>query len=329
MGLHRAFGYLALFCLSTLSGCQQANDDTPGAAGASGGSDERGSSGGGAGGTASSDSGGAPALRGSVVVSMVAPSAENEGYSAVLGRFFDGPTPPAIPLELDSEQGDCKLLVPSNPFCDTPCAPDVCTADDVCTKYPTPLAVGSLTLEGLGDTIQVEPSTSKSIYQSPSLPYPPCSDGSTVTASAADFTLEAECILPLELSGPDPIPVAAGEPVRVTWEPAPATAHSRIRIGLDLAHHGGKKGEIDCEVPDTGSFEIPEPLVTKLVGLGLAGYPTISVSRVSVGTDARLSDVVLLMSQSLQRAVDTGVESCQEDVECTAPKLCGPTRTCQ
>lgn len=328
MGLHRVFGYPAFLCVSLLSGCQQANDGPPDAAGASGGSGG-GSSGSEAGGMPSSGSGGTAALRGSVVISMVAPSAENEGYSAVLGRFFDGPTPPAIPLELDSEQDDCKLFVPSHPFCETPCAPGVCTADDVCTEYPTPVAVGALTLEGLGETIQVEPSTSMSIYQSPSLPYPPCADGSTVTASAADFALEAECILPLELSGPDPIPVAAGEPVRVTWEAAPATAHSRIRIGLDVAHHGGKKGEIDCEVPDTGSFDIPEPLVTKLVGLGLAGYPTISISRVSVGTDAKLSDVVLLMSQSLQRAVDTGVESCQEDVECTAPKVCGPTRTCE
>jgi hypothetical protein len=267
-------------------------------------------------------------LRGSVVVSMVAASAENEGYSAVLGRFFDGPTPPPIPLVLDTEEGDCKLFVPLHPFCETPCTPAVCTADDVCTPYPTTLPVGSLTIDGLGETLEIEPSTSMFIYQSPSLPYPPCSDGEPVSVSARGFALEAECIAPLELRGPDPIPVMTGEPVSVSWVAARPDAGSRIRIGLDLAHHGGKKGEIDCDVPDTGSFDIPEPLVTKLISLGLAGYPTISVSRVAVGSDATRPDLVLLVSESLQRAVDTGVKSCQEDSDCTAPEMCGADRAC-
>jgi hypothetical protein len=327
MGLHRALSYFTLSCSLCSFGCQQSNDDQPGAAGST---TRAGSSGSDAGGTSSAaaGAGGAPAVRGSIVVSMVAATTENEGFAAILGRFFDGPTPPPIPLVLDTEQGDCKLFVPSHPFCETPCTPAVCTADDVCTEFPTPQGVGPITIEGLGPTLQLEPTTSMSIYQSPSLPYPPCSDGDPVSASAQGFTLEAECIAPLELSGPDPIPVSAGEPVRVAWLPAAEGSSSRIRIGLDLAHHGGKKGEIDCEVPDTGSFDIPEPLVTKLVGLGLAGYPTISVSRVSVGTDSVQSELVLLVSENKQRAVDTGVKSCQEDSECTAPEVCAADRTC-
>ena len=80
--------------------------------------------------------------------------------------------------------------------------------------------------------------------------------------------------------------------------------------------------------PDTGSFDIPEPLVTKLIGLGLAGYPTISVSRVSVGADEARPELVLLVSENKQRAVDTGVKSCQEDSECTAPEVCEADRSC-
>jgi hypothetical protein len=75
-------------------------------------------------------------------------------------------------------------------------------------------------------------------------------------------------------------------------------------------------------VPDTGSFEIPEPLVTKLVGLGLAGYPTIKVNRVAVGVDASNPEVSLLLSSSLTRAVDTGVISYQDDVECPDGQTC-------
>jgi len=265
-------------------------------------------------------------LHGSIVVSLVAPSDENEGYSGVIGRFFDGPSPSPIPLELDTEQGDCQLLVPSHPFCSTPCGADACTADDVCTKYPTPLGVGDISIEGLGTTLDVKPTTTMFIYQPPSLPYPPCTEGEPVKASASGFSLEAKCIAPLEVTSPEPIEVKTGKPVHLTWTPASSSA--RIRIGLDLAHHGGKKGEIDCDVPDTGSFDIPEPLVSKLISLGLAGFPTISVSRVSIGTAAEQPHVELTVSQSVLRAIDTGVKSCQEDGECTSPEKCRDDKTC-
>jgi hypothetical protein len=333
MELYRASAWFSVLPLLFSSACQPTKDDDAMSAGASASGGASGSHAGGSGGSdvagSSHDAAGAaPVLHGSVVVSLAAATTENEGYSSVLGRFFDGPTPPAIPLELDTELGDCQLMVPSQPFCSTPCAPDVCTADDVCTPYPTPLAVGTLSVEGLGPKLSIDPSTSMSIYQSPSLPYPPCSPGSAIHVTASAFSLTAECIEPLELTGADPIVVKAGAAVHVTWKAAGAGASSRIRIGLDVAHHGGKKGEIDCEVPDTGSFDIPEPLVSKLVSLGLAGYPTISVSRVAVGEDQTLPDVVLLVSQNVQRAVDTGVSSCQEDSECDAPEVCQPTRTC-
>jgi hypothetical protein len=310
-------------CLGS-AGCQQSSDDPPpGSAGspATGGASSSNA------GTATSGSASVTDLHGSVVVSLVAPSDENEGYSAALGRFFDGPSPSPIPLELDTEQGACKLLVPSHPFCSTACVDAACTADDVCTKYPTPLDVGPIAIEGLGATLNVQPSTSMFIYQPPSLPYPPCTEGDAVKASASGFSLQAKCIAPLEVTSAEPIPVKTGMPVQLTWKPASAGG-ARIRIGLDLAHHGGKKGEIDCDVPDTGSFDIPEPLVTKLISLGLAGFPTISVSRVSLGTDSKQSHVELIVSQSVLRAIDTGVTSCQEDGECTAPETCRDDKTC-
>ena len=190
-------------------------------------------------------------------------------FPLVIGRFFDAPTPSAFPVELDTEIGDCRLLLPARPFCSTPCTPDVCTADEVCTKYPVPLSVGALAIDGFGSPLMLQAATTMQVYQSPSLPYPPCTEGAPVSASAEGFALEAECIAPLELTGPDPIPVNAGEPVQVTWAAPQSSTSSRIRVGLDISHHGGTKGEIQCDAPDTGSLEIPEPLVTKLVELGL------------------------------------------------------------
>lgn len=280
------------------------------------------------GGTAGTTSGGSP-VRGSVVVSLNAPGDEGEGYSTLIGRFFAGPTPDAFPLDLDTEQAGCQLKVPALPFCDEPCTPDVCTADDVCTPYPDPVAVGTLSVTGLGTALSLAPATSMVVYQSPSLAFPPCAEGARVSASTETFTLEADCIAPLELTGPEPLPVKSGEVVHVTWVPASANATSRIRIGLDVSHHGGKKGQIDCDVPDTGSFDIPEPLVTKLIGLGLAGYPTLNVNRVSTGVDAKNADISLLLSSSITRAVDTGVKSCQDDLECDEGQTCSMVGICK
>jgi hypothetical protein len=267
--------------------------------------------------------------QGSVVVSLNPPVGDSAGYSTLIGRFFAGPTPDPFPLKLDSKSDGCELLVPLLPFCSEACTPDVCTANDVCTPYPEPLGVGPIAVIGLGAELSLMPATSMVVYQSPSLAYPPCAEGSKVKATSASFALEAECLAPLELTGPDPLPVKAGQVVHVTWQAAAAGSKSRIRIGLDVSHHGGKKGQIDCEVPDTGSFDIPEPLVTKLLGLGLAGYPTINVNRVSVGVDTAHPDVSLLLSSAITRAVDTGVMSCQDDAECPDGKTCAMVGICE
>jgi hypothetical protein len=314
-------------------GCAPEIVDEPGSVagsstGATSGSGGTGSSSSGSGGTGTS-AGTSGQARGSVVVSLAAPSDDAPGYTTVIGRFFAGPTPDPFPLVLDSEQAGCQLLVPALPFCSESCSPDVCTADDVCTSYPAPLNVGTLTVKGLGEPLMLAAATSMVVYQAPSLAYPPCQEGTTVSVSAPAFALEAECVAPLTLTGPDPIPVKAGASVQVSWQPATVASSSRIRIGLDISHHGGKKGQIDCDVPDTGSFEIPEPLVTKLVGLGLAGYPTIAINRVSLGVAADNPEVSLVLSSAVTRAVDTGVTSCQDDVECPDGQTCQMVGICE
>lgn len=269
-------------------------------------------------------------VHGSVVVSLVPAGAEDAAYTTLTGRFFDGRTPDVLQLELANEVGECQLLVPFAPFCNESCAPGVCTADDECTPYPKPLGIGSLDISGLGDALDLKPASAMQVYQAPSMPNPPCEAGTKVSASAADYgvALEAECIGQLELAGPDPVPVMSGEPVVVSWSTSGSAASSRILIRLDIAHHGGKKGEIVCDVPDSGEFSIPEPLVTELIGLGLAGYPDISVTRVARGVDAKHENAVLVLSSNVLRPVDTGVASCQETSQCPDGQMCLDTKVC-
>ena len=276
-----------------------------------------------AGGAGSGAQGGATgsAPHGSVVVTLQQP-ADGDGYTTAIGRFFDGAQPQILSLKKRSEQGECTLYVPRAPFCSDPCAPAVCTADAVCTAYPAPRGVGTLTLKGIGAPLELQPSSSMIVYQSPSLTYPPCEPGAPVTASATDVSLSADCIAPLELTGPDPIPVVKDVPLRLSWLPAAKGARSRVHVKLDVSHHGGSKGEIDCDAPDTGELEIAASLVTELLGLGLAGFPTINVNRVVVGKDAANPNVTLVLSSDLTRAVDTGVVSCLDDQECPDDQTC-------
>ena len=254
--------------------------------------------------------------------------ADGDGYTSAIGRFFDGAQPEILALESRSEQAGCTLYVPRAPFCSSPCAPAVCTADDVCTPYPAPRGVGTLTLKGIGAPLELQPSSSMIVYQSPSLDFPPCEPGAPVTASATDVALSADCIAPLQLTGPDPIPVVKNVPLRLSWLPAADGARSRVHVKLDVSHHGGSKGEIDCDVADTGELSIPASMVTELLGLGLAGFPTINVNRVVVGADAANPNLTLVLSSDLTRAVDTGVVSCLDDEGCPDDQTCQLSGVC-
>jgi hypothetical protein len=166
-------------------------------------------------------------------------------------------------------------------------------------------------------------------YQPPStLPNPPCEEGADVRATTDSLTLESTCIAQLELDLETPPEVRAGEGLPVSWVPAGVPDISRVHMVLDVAHHGGKKGEIVCDVADTGSFEIPESLVTDLVNLGLAGFPTIVVTRVAGVPGSVEPDVALTIASPVERLVNTGVTSCTDEMDCPDGTTCRVDLTC-
>ncbi|HWA76847.1 MAG TPA: hypothetical protein VG937_31150 [Polyangiaceae bacterium] len=273
-------------------------------------------------GGASSGTAAAGELYGSFTTDLVA--AEPPEIAALLGVVFDHPSPAAIPLEVETELDGCQLLVAKHALCIPSCgAAGVCTAPDHCTPYPSPQNVGTVRVQGLGASEIIMNPDARYVYQPlEPLPFPPCSEGAAVTLHALGFEIEGRCIAPLARVGPEAIQVVSGSEVPLTWEPPGDPGVARVQLKLDVSHHGGKKGEIDCDVPDTGSFTIPEPLITRLVGLGLAGYPAMTVSRVSTATAQTERGVQLVMSSSVTRFVDTGVRSCRDETECGAGMAC-------
>jgi hypothetical protein len=259
------------------------------------------------------------------MVSPVPPMTTQAAHATFVGKLFDKPKVPPIPFELEDEAGGCELLVPNIPFCDPRCTGSVCTEDGCMPDAVAQSAAGSVRVLGLGETRTISPIGSSPTYQIASLPYPPCAEGDAVRVQAEAFSIETSCVAALEVAG-DPVRVRSGEPTALAWTPPDDTGLSRIEVELDISHHGGQKGQIDCDVPDTGSFEIPESLVTRLVALGVAGYPTITLTRVARGVADAAPDVTLTASSHALRPVDLGISSCSRDEDCPDAMTCDLVR---
>jgi hypothetical protein len=277
-----------------------------------------------------SDAPAGPALYGSVVVDLI-----TDDHTAFLGLFYDGPKPVTEPMDVAQTQGDCRLVTPRAVSC-TPACPSgqACTGTNQCMPSPEPVNVGVLHVTGLGDKdLDLEPAIpDMPSYQAvPTLPYPSCAEGGDVTASATGFTLAAKCVGALEVTSTIPIPVTSGQPMRLAWKAPGKAGISRVLIVLEISHHGNYKGQIECDVADTGTFDIPAPLVTALVALGRAGYPTVKVARTSVAKAPTQPNVNLAVSSRLELAVDTGVISCGggDSPPCPANMTCQTDHTCR
>ncbi len=258
--------------------------------------------------------------------------------TSFIGRVQDGPTPELVRWVETGAEGPCRLLVPSVPFCGTPCGGSAaCVADDVCQPYPTAREVGTLTVTGISTgagetTFTVDPIASN--YQRSGLPFPAFAEGAplrveTSGGAYAPFSLEARAIAAIALTNP-PMRLVSGEPATLTWSPATQADQSLVLVRLDISHHGGSNGKIECEAPDTGTLTLPGALVDALLELGSAGFPTVIATRRAVGSAVIAPGRVdLWVLSSVEQSVEIpGVVSCTADEDCPEGQTCQPDLTC-
>lgn len=283
-------------------------------------------------------------LAGSFTLSLVAPvdatdsTPARDAQSAFIGSAADGPVPVAMTWVSAQKADGCTLYTPQPLFCDPPCgASAVCVTDHQCLDYPTTQTLGTIRLSGLasGD-VSMLPIAGK--YQPPagrSLAFPPCAEGDEVElavdgANYTPFTLSTRCISALDFRGP--IKITRGAPLELSWHAPGKTDVARIQVHVDISHHGGARGKIDCDVTDSGSLQIPAALVDELVDLGVAGFPTVVVTRISTG-GVKVGDanqVKLQIQASIEREIEIDeLMSCTEDSQCVAPKTCQADLTCK
>lgn len=283
----------ALACALQATACSSDPASPGGAAGSASGG-VGGSAGGGAAGSASggAPSGAADAVVGSFIVQLFGATDTATGYTTFLGKVYDGVTPSAVLWDTLSSAEGCVLLKPRVPFCTTACDNgSVCAADEQCVVNPSAQDLGPLLLKGLGPAdITLKPIAS--VYQLPgdvTLPYPPVDAGAPLSLSVTGgpfgaFSLETKMVEPLVSAGG--LNLETGQPLTLSWDaPADATL-ARIQIKIDISHHAGSKGKIECDVADTGSLEIPASLISGLITLGVAEAPSLTLSRVSSGSTA-------------------------------------------
>ena len=257
-------------------------------------------------------------------------------YTAVEGRVADGVVPANVRVATDSE-GDCRLLEGRSLSCEPACrAGETCNDAGACIAYPTAQSVGAVTVVGLSVPLSMQP-TSLGAYNSAatSIPHPGFGEGDAITLTALGavlpgFTLEGRGVAALSVTT-DEVVLVRDAALALDWTPG-ADASARIRMVLDLAHHGGIAASLECDaVADDGHFELPARLVSALLDIGVAGYPTLTVSRRTADSETIAPGCVELavLSEVTLPVVVPGLTSCSSDEQCTDSQTCQADLTCR
>jgi hypothetical protein len=278
-------------------------------------------------------------LVGSFQLKLAPASDLGEGTTTLVGKVFDGPTPLTTVWENPQVDGPCTLTTPRIPFCNVACGgSSACVEDDVCQAYPTAHGVGTVTVSGVSTldgkaTFTMMP-VANNYQPSVSLAYPPFAEGAPVTVAAAGdffpaFSLASAGIAPLVLTSTE-LALKDGQELGLTWVKS-AAGSSTVHVKLDISHHGGSKGQIECDADDTGSLKVSASLISKLLGLGVAGYPTVIVTRRAVGgATISAGRVELVVSSEVERTVSVdGLNSCTKTEDCPAGETCRSDFTCK
>ena len=260
------------------------------------------------------------------------------GVTSLAGRVNDGPTPVGVEWTPTHQDGACQLLEPSVPFCDPPCGgAALCVHEGVCQAYPRAHSVGTVHVTGIrthagANAFDVDPVGNQ--YQYSDAPFPGFEDGDPLRVGTGGgdydpFTVPGTGITPLDVPATE-FTLRAGQPLSVDWAPPPVPGTSTIHVKLDISHHGGSRGAIECDAPDTGHLEVGAGLVRDLLDLGVAGFPTIGIARKTVGSvDIAVGRVDLIVTSDVERPIVVpGVVSCTDDSSCPAGAVCLPDLTC-
>lgn len=275
---------------------------------------------------------------GTFLVSLVPASLATDAETQISGLVQDGEQPPTNTLKETAKTGPCRVLEVDPPLCSPRCASgSICVATNTCQAFPRSIGAGKVTVTGVklksgASSFSMDP-LNKNYSRTSDLAFPPFAEGDVVTFSAAGdtgigaFSVSAKGIPPLEVITKD-ISLADGQPVKLDWKAPGITGNSKVHVEVDISHHGGLKGLIECEAPDNGNLVIDASLVDKLKALGVAGWPKLDIARQAVGTNDQVHVELKLESIVSLPLTIPGITSCFEDADCPDGGKCQQDMKC-
>jgi hypothetical protein len=323
-GIFRIPSFGVLFALA-LPACSEDSPSDPastsGGTGGSGGTGTSGGTGGSTGGTGGS--GASDVLLGTFTVSLNPAADGIAAFTTVLGTVYSGAYPTDVIETPVASEGGCTTYQFSRHTCSSPTctAAEKCAGPNDCRATPDLVSVGAVTLDGVG-TAQLRLAETNKKYQYPAdIEYPGFSEGAELKLSAAGafypaFTVTTTGVAPVVL-GATTFELASGQPLLVEWE-AGGNPDATVSVSLNISRHGGSAGYLECKVSDSGSLTIPEGPITRLISLGVAGFPQLTLTRTSRGEASVPGGKIALLSTAtiIPTLTVEGVCSCNDSVDC-------------
>lgn len=253
-----------------------------------------------------------------------------DGFTGVQGQVFDRITPSRVSETIETS-GACQWVRAPSLVCNPACAGGMtCGLDGTCAPTAVAQDVGTVTAAGLLAEVSMPARPPAFFYSfTGTLPNPGFAAGAGMRVDGTGFSLLGWGIGALEV-GATTIEIQRGMALPLSWT-APANAGpAKIEISINVNGHGLVGSHIECVVDDTGSFTVPEPLITSLVDDGLSGFPTLTMRRTTTDSATVAGGCIELDVESAVTLEVTipGLESCDGDEDCTPPETCQSDLTC-
>jgi hypothetical protein len=253
-----------------------------------------------------------------------------DGFTAVQGQIDNGVTPSLVD-DILATDGACAWVRAPSLVCDPGCSSSqTCSPGNVCIDAPVAQNVGTVTVAGMLGDVSMPPRPPIYFYNfTGDLPHPGFAAGAGMRLDAPGFSLYGWGIDALTTPATT-IGVQSGASVPVTWSAPALIGPTKVEISLNVNGHGLVGSHVDCVVDDTGSFAIPEPLVTSLLNDHVSGFPRLTVRRTTTDSADTANGCVELDVESAVTldVIIPGLQSCSGDEDCTAPQTCQPDLTC-
>jgi hypothetical protein len=321
---------LGLVLVTAVSACSEESPSDPapgsgGAGGTLGGSGGSAGASGGAGGS-SAGTGGASgdALLGTFSVALnPAVDASTPAFTTVWGAVYSGAYPTDVIETPVASEGGCTTYQFSRHSCISPMCTGAqkCAGPNDCQATPDLVSVGTVTVDGIGAAPLTLSAVNNNYQYVADIEYPGFEEGAPLSLSATGgaypaFTIATTGVSPVTLRGTR-FELASGTPLLVEWEPG-GNADATVSVSLNISRHGGSAGYLECKVSDSGSLTIPAVPITRLIQLGVAGFPQLTLTRSSRAETSVPGGKIALQSTAVVIPTLTveGVCSCFDSADC-------------